>query len=56
VKFNLVSSGQTVQTGATGTSVLDGGVWKVGDASFCSLLSEAGALLNIKVPAACKTA
>jgi hypothetical protein len=56
VKYNLAAGGQTVQTGATGTAVLEGGVWKVGDASFCGLLTEAGSLLNIKVPAACSSA
>jgi hypothetical protein len=55
VKYNLATGGTTVQTGATGTAVLEGGVWKVGDASFCGLLSEAGSLLNIKLPAACKS-
>jgi hypothetical protein len=54
VKYNLVAGGTTVQTGATGTAVLEGGVWKVGDASFCGLLSEAGTLLNVTLPAACK--
>jgi hypothetical protein len=56
VKYNLASAGATVQTGTTGTAVLEGGVWKVGDASFCGLLNEAGTLLNIKPPAACKSA
>jgi hypothetical protein len=54
VKYNLVAAGQTVPS--TGTAVLQGGVWKVGDSSFCGLLSEAGPLLNIKVPAACSSA
>jgi hypothetical protein len=54
VKYNLATGGTTVQSGATGTAVLEGGVWKVGDASFCGLLSEAGTLLNITLPAACK--
>jgi hypothetical protein len=56
VKYNLVAAGQAVQSGATGTAVLENGVWKVGDASFCGLLTEAGSLLNIKVPAACSSA
>jgi hypothetical protein len=55
VKFDLVSSGTVVQKGVTGTAVLEGGVWKVGDGSFCGLLTEAGALLKITVPAACKS-
>jgi hypothetical protein len=55
VKYNLIASGQSVLSDTPGTAVLQDGVWKVGDASFCGLLSEAGPILNIKVPAACSS-
>jgi hypothetical protein len=35
-------------------AVLENGVWKVGDASFCGLLKEGSSLLNIPLPSACK--
>ena len=57
VKYNLSAMGQTVANGATGTSVLQDGTWKVGDEVFCGLLNEAkGAGLTIPVPAACSSA
>lgn len=56
VKYDLTGTGgTTLLANQTGTAVLEGGVWKVGDASFCGLLSLAGAALNLKVPAACST-
>jgi hypothetical protein len=55
VTFNIVAAGQTLASNQSGISVLEGGVWKVGDSSFCSLLSAAAPLMNIKVPAACKS-
>jgi hypothetical protein len=45
-----------VASGATGTAVLQGGVWKVGDDVFCGLLQEGASLLNIKIPTACNSA
>jgi purine-cytosine permease-like protein len=54
VKYDLTAAGQSVESGATGVAVLEGGVWQVGDASFCSLLEEGSSFLNIKVPSACK--
>jgi len=56
VKYDLSAAGTTVATGATGTAVLQGGVWKVGDDVFCGLLKEGASLLNIAVPAACNSA
>ena len=54
VKYNLSALGTTVANGATGTSVLQDGTWKVGDGVFCGLLTEAkSAGLTIPVPAAC---
>jgi hypothetical protein len=57
VKYNLSAAGTTVSTGATGSSVLQDGTWKVGDDVFCGLLSQAKAFgLNIPVPSACSSA
>jgi hypothetical protein len=36
--------------------VLEGGTWKVGDKSFCGMLSEAAPIMGTAVPAACKSA
>jgi hypothetical protein len=54
VKYDLTAAGQSVESGATGVAVLEGGVWKVGDASFCGLLKEASSFLKIALPSACK--
>jgi hypothetical protein len=56
VKYDLSAAGTSVASGATGTAVLQGGVWKVGDGVFCGLLKEGASLLNISVPAACNSA
>lgn len=56
VKYDLTAAGTSVATGQTGTSVLQNGVWKVGDDVFCGLLKQGAALLNISVPAACNSA
>jgi hypothetical protein len=56
VKYDLTASGTAVATGQTGSSVLQDGVWKVGDDVFCGLLKEGASLLNISVPAACNSA
>jgi hypothetical protein len=54
VKYDLTAAGQSVASGATGVAVLQDGVWKVGDASFCGLLKEGSSFLNIPLPSACK--
>jgi hypothetical protein len=54
VKYNLTAAGQSVASGATGVAVLEEGVWKVGDSSFCGLLKEGSSFLNIPLPSACK--
>ena len=46
VKYDLSAAGTTVASGATGTAVLQGGAWKVGDDVFCGLLQEGESLLN----------
>ena len=56
VKYDLTAAGTSVATGQTGTSVLQNGVWMVGDDVFCGLLKQGASLLNISVPAACNTA
>jgi hypothetical protein len=56
VKYDLTAAGTSVATGQTGTSVLQDGVWKVGDDVFCGLLKEGASLLNVSVPAACNSA
>lgn len=56
VKYDLTAAGTSVASGQTGTSVLQDGVWKVGDEVFCGLLKEGASLLNISVPAACNSA
>jgi hypothetical protein len=54
VKYDLSALGTTVASGASGTSVLQDGTWKVGDDVFCSLLSQAkSAGLTVPVPSAC---
>jgi hypothetical protein len=56
VKYDLSALGTTVASGATGTSVLQDGTWKVGDDVFCGLLSQAkSAGLTIPVPSVCST-
>jgi hypothetical protein len=56
VKYDLTAAGTAVATGQTGTSVLQDGVWKVGDEVFCGLLKQGASLLNVSVPAACNSA
>jgi hypothetical protein len=52
VKYDLDGPGGTaLLSNQTGTAVLDSGVWQVGDASFCGLLTLAGGTL----PSACKS-
>jgi len=38
VSYNSTISGATALANQTGTAVYEGGVWKVGDVSFCQLL------------------
>jgi hypothetical protein len=57
VKYDLTAAGATVATGATGSSVLQDGTWKVGDDVFCGLLTEAKAAgMSVPVPSACSSA
>ncbi|HEX9529388.1 MAG TPA: hypothetical protein VF951_17965 [Streptosporangiaceae bacterium] len=53
VKYNLTASGQALFTqDQTGTAVLQGGTWKVGDASLCSLFRL---IPGGTVPSACSS-
>jgi hypothetical protein len=38
VSYDITLGGATALSGQTGTSVYQGGIWKVGDVSFCQLL------------------
>jgi hypothetical protein len=38
VSYNIISNSQTLLGNQTGTAVYQGGIWKVGDVSFCDLL------------------
>jgi hypothetical protein len=42
VSYDLDLAGQIALPGQTGTAVLEGGTWKVSDASFCGLLAIEG--------------
>jgi hypothetical protein len=56
VKYDLTAAGSTVASGATGSSVLQDGTWKVGDGVFCGLLTQAKAFgMDVPVPSACSS-
>ncbi len=52
VKYNLTANGQGLLAGQTGTAVLQGGTWKVGDASLCGLFKL---IPGGTVPSACSS-
>jgi hypothetical protein len=49
-------NGKPALANQTGIAVLQGGTWKVGIASFCSLLALMNGGKTTSLPAACKTA
>jgi hypothetical protein len=53
VKYDILVSGTTALPGEMGTAVFQNGIWKVGAASFCGLLTLEGLK---PLPAACKSA
>ena len=53
VKYNILLGTTPALTNQTGTAVLQGGTWKVGDGSFCALLHLEGLK---PLPAACSSA
>ena len=53
VTYNLLAGGSSLLSGQTGKAVYENGVWKVGDASLCSLIKL---VPGGSVPAACNSA
>jgi hypothetical protein len=54
VSYNILLNGKTALGGQTGEAVYQDSVWKVGDTSFCALLTlEAGGSKS-GLPAGCK--
>jgi hypothetical protein len=53
VVYDITSGGNPLLSGQTGTAVYEGGTWKVGDASLCSLIKL---VPGGSVPAACSSA
>ena len=53
VVYDITSGGTPLLSGQTGTAVYQGGTWKVGDASLCSLIRL---VPGGSVPAACSSA
>jgi purine-cytosine permease-like protein len=53
VTYNLTAGGSSLLSGQTGKAVYENGVWKVGDASLCSLIKL---VPGGSVPAACSSA
>jgi purine-cytosine permease-like protein len=53
VIYNLTAGGSSLLSGQTGQAVYENGVWKVGDASLCSLIKL---VPGGSVPAACNSA
>ena len=56
VTYNIVAAGAVALKNQTGTAVLQGGLWKVGDSSFCGLLILENGGKSSGLPAACKAA
>jgi hypothetical protein len=53
VTYNITSSGSSLLSNQKGTSVNQGGTWKVGTASLCALLKL---IPGGSVPSACSSA
>jgi hypothetical protein len=56
VTYSILLGGQPVLPNQTGVAVKQGGVWKVGLASFCGLLTVENNGKTTGLPAACKSA
>jgi hypothetical protein len=56
VTFDVTLGGQAALSGQQGTAVLDGGTWKVSDASFCQLLALENGGATSGLPPACGAA
>jgi hypothetical protein len=55
VTYNILVSGTPELKNQNGTAVLQGGVWKVGVASFCGLLALENGGSTSSLPSACKS-
>jgi hypothetical protein len=57
VNYSILVAGQTALPNQTGVAVLEDGVWKVGDASFCGLLllESNGSAAGLPAPCASST-
>jgi hypothetical protein len=56
VTFDVTLGGQAALSGQQGMAVLDGGTWKVSDASFCQLLALENGGSTSGLPPACGVA
>ena len=56
VTYNVLLAGTPALKNQAGTAVYQGGKWKVGDTSFCSLLTLENGGKSTGLPAACKPA
>jgi hypothetical protein len=56
VTYSILEGGQAALSNQAGEAVLQDGIWKVGVASFCGLLTLENGGSTSKLPAACKTA
>lgn len=56
VIYSILENGQPALQDQTGISVYQDGTWKVGIASFCSLLALENGGKTSSLPAACRTA
>jgi len=55
VTYDILVAGQPVLSNQSGTAVYQDGTWKVGDASFCGLLTLENSGSTSSLPAACKS-
>jgi hypothetical protein len=56
VTYTILVSGNPMLNNQTGVAVKEGGVWKVGDSSFCGLLALQNGGSTSSLPTACKSA
>jgi len=56
VTYSILEGGQAALSNQAGEAVYQDGTWKVGVASFCSLLALENGGSTSSLPAACKTA
>ena len=56
VIYSILVGGTPALSNQTGVAVYQDGVWKVGDASFCGLLTVENGGKTSNLPAACRSA